>query len=111
MTVETFESESRTSEHIVDVLRNMLKESSAAILVLTAEDEAGDKMRARQNVVHESGLFQGHLGFEKVFLLLQDGVEEFSNISGLQQIRFSGNNIETTFYELDRALRREKLIE
>jgi predicted nucleotide-binding protein len=47
--------------------------------VLTAEDETHEgRLRARQNVVHEAGLFQGKLGFTKVALILQNGVEDFS---------------------------------
>lgn len=34
-------------------------------------------------LIHEAGLFQGHLGFEQAILLLEDGCEEFSNIYGL----------------------------
>ena len=56
---------------------------------MTAEDEQPDgTLRARENVIHEAGLFQGRLGFEKAIILLEEGCEEFSNIEGLGQIRF-----------------------
>jgi predicted nucleotide-binding protein len=107
----TFESESRTSESIVNILTEFLDSASFAILVMTAEDETGDgKIRARQNVIHESGLFQGRLGFQKVVLLKEDKTEDFSNIAGLQYIPFSGDNIEQTFYELQRTLKKQGLI-
>jgi predicted nucleotide-binding protein len=62
---------------------------------LTAEHETVDgKIRARQNVIHEAGLFQGRLGFEKVVLLKQDTTEEISNLAGLQYIPFNGDNVE-----------------
>jgi len=103
----TFEGESRTSESVVDILDEFLDRSSIAILILTAEDESADgKLRARQNVVHEAGLFQGRLGFDKVIILKQEGVEEFTNIAGLQYIPFSGDNIEQCFYELQRKLKK-----
>jgi predicted nucleotide-binding protein len=103
----TFEDESRTSESIVNILGEFLDKSSIAILILTAEDESAEgKLRARQNVVHEAGLFQGRLGFDKVIILKQEGVEEFSNIAGLQYIPFSGDNIEQCFYELQRKLKK-----
>jgi predicted nucleotide-binding protein len=60
-------------------------------------------------VIHEIGLFQGKLGFRKVALVEQEGVESFSNI-GLQTIRFPGERIEAAFPELERMLRREGLI-
>jgi predicted nucleotide-binding protein len=40
------------------------------------------------NVVHEAGLFQGRLGFERAIILLEEGCKSFSNIEGLGQIRF-----------------------
>jgi predicted nucleotide-binding protein len=69
-----------------------------------------DTIRARQNVIHEAGLFQGKLGFKKTILLMQEGVEGFTNVDGLQYIPFVKENIETTFYELQRVLKRENQI-
>lgn len=107
----TFESESRTSETIVSILESFLEESSFAILILTAEDETTEgKVRARQNVIHEAGLFQGRLGFDKVVILKQNQTEEFSNIAGLQYIPFSEDNIEQCFYELQRKLKKSGMI-
>jgi hypothetical protein len=108
----TYESEPRTGDSIVLVLEKMLDQATFALLLLTAEDEgtAGGK-RARQNVVHEAGLFQGRLGFKRAVLLMQEGIEEFSNVAGLQHIPFSGQNVEQTFYELRRVLKRERQIE
>jgi len=103
----TFEDESRTSETIINILSEFLDNSSFAILVMTAEDEtAKGNTRARQNVIHEAGLFQGRLGFDKVIILKQEGIEEFSNIAGLQYIPFSTDNIEQCFYELQRKLKK-----
>ncbi|MET3500410.1 putative nucleotide-binding protein [Mucilaginibacter rubeus] len=106
-----FESESRTSETIVNILETFLSESSFAILILTAEDETAEgKLRARQNVIHEIGLFQGRLGFKNVILLKQDKAEDFSNIAGLQYIAFNGDNIDQTFYQLHKALKKAGLL-
>lgn len=107
----SFESESHTSESITSVLEEFLDRASYAILVLTAEDETHDrKIRARQNVIHEAGLFQGRLGFKKVIILKQNEVEEFTNIAGLQYISFKDDNIEQTFYELQRTLKKAGLL-
>ena len=40
-------------------------------------------------------------------MLLEDGVEEFSNIQGIEQIRFGKKNIKETFGEVLATLRRE----
>ena len=86
----------------------MMRESSFAILVMTGEDETKDgSKRARQNVIHEVGLFQGSLGFNRAIILKENGVEEFSNIAGVQQIRFTKNNIRETFGDVLGVLRRE----
>jgi len=107
----TYESESRVSESIVSIIEKMLDQATFAILILTAEDETTDGLkRARQNVIHEAGLFQGRLGFRKAVLLRQEGLEEFTNVAGLQYISFSGDQIEQTFYELQRVLKREGLL-
>jgi predicted nucleotide-binding protein len=79
---------------------------------MTAEDEQADgKIRARENVVHEVGLFQGRLGFSKAIVLLEDGCEEFSNIHGLGQIRFPNKNIGAKFEDIRAVLEREGLIQ
>lgn len=92
-------------------LVEMLGSAAIAFLVMTAEDEQVDgKMQARMNVVHEAGLFQGRLGFTRAIVLLEEGCEEFSNIHGLGQIRFSKGNIKEAFEEIRRVLEREDLL-
>lgn len=92
-------------------LSEMLDAAAIAFIVMTAEDEQVDgKLRARMNVIHEAGLFQGRLGFSKAIVLLEEGCEEFSNISGLGQIRFPKGKISDAFEEIRRVLEREELI-
>ncbi|HEX8632609.1 MAG TPA: nucleotide-binding protein [Pyrinomonadaceae bacterium] len=103
-----YESESRVGESIIPVLEKMLDQATFAVLILTAEDEtASGTKRARQNVIHEVGLFQGRLGFRKAILLRQHGTEDFSNVAGLQYISFNGDQIAEAFYELQKVLKRE----
>jgi hypothetical protein len=108
--VTCFESESRTSKTVISVLEQILLQVSFAVIVLTAEDTTADgQLRARQNVIHETGLAQGKLGFNKVVILKQDGVEELSNLAGLQYISFK-DRIEQSFYDLGKVLKREGLL-
>ena len=89
----------------------MLEQSRFAFLLMTAEDENTDgKLQARMNVIHEVGLFQGRLGFERAIVILEEGCEEFSNIQGLGQIRFPKENISASFQEIREVLEREGLI-
>ncbi|CAG36779.1 TIR domain-containing protein [Desulfotalea psychrophila] len=93
-------------------LAQMLDQSCIAFLVMTAEDEQQDgNMHARMNVVHEVGLFQGRLGFERAIVVLEEGCEEFSNIQGLGQIRFPKGNISAIFDEIRQILEREKIVD
>lgn len=93
-------------------LSQMLDSSGIAFLVLTAEDERTDgTVIARQNVVHEAGLFQGRLGFMRAIVLLEEGCEEFSNIQGLGQIHFPRGRIQSAFEEVRRVLEREGFLD
>lgn len=106
--ISAYEIGSRAGHTIRDILEEMLDESSCAFLVLTGEDEMPDgRLLARQNVIHETGLFQGRLGFSRAIVLLEGGAEEFSNLAGIQQIRFAKSNIKETFGEVLAVLRRE----
>ncbi len=106
--VEAYEIGSRAGHAIRDILEDMLAKSSFAVLVMTAEDETvSGELRARQNVVHEAGLFQGKLGFSKAIVVLEEGTEEFSNLHGIEQIRFSRGNIKETYGEILATVKRE----
>ena len=106
--VEAYETGARAGHAIRDILTELLSKSSFAVLVLTSEDEQADgSHRARQNVIHETGLFQGRIGFNRAIVLLEEGAEELSNLHGIQHIRFSKGNIKETFGEVVATLRRE----
>lgn len=93
-----------------EVLERMLADACFAFLVMTGEDAIDGKTRARENVVHEVGLFQGRLGFQRAIVLLEDGCSEFSNIHGLSQIGFPKGNILAVSEDLRRVLERERLL-
>ena len=106
--VEAFESGARAGHTARDVLDSMMRRSSFALIVLTAEDEMADgEYHARQNVVHEIGLFQGKLGFNRAIAVVENDVELFSNLDGIQQIRFDKGNIRATYGDVLATLRRE----
>jgi predicted nucleotide-binding protein len=92
-------------------LKSMLDRADFAFLVMTGEDEQPDgTLRARENVVHEAGLFQGRLGFARAIILAEDGCRTFSNLAGLTYIQFPKGNIQSCFEEIRRVLERERLI-
>ena len=92
-------------------LSEMMNDASFAFLVMTGEDEQSDgEFHPRMNVVHEAGLFQGKLGFERAIVILEEGCESFSNIEGITQIRFPKGRISTTFEEIREVLELERVI-
>ena len=104
--IEAYESGPRAGLTIEHVLQTMLEKASIAFLVMTGEDETvAGNINPRLNVVHELGLFQGKLGFHKAIILLKDGATEFSNIEGIQQIRFT--NIKEVFGDVVGTINRE----
>jgi predicted nucleotide-binding protein len=103
-----FEEEPRAGDNISKILEDMAERSFMAILIHAGEDL--DKLgmfHARENVIHETGYFQSSLGFKKAIVLLEDGCNEFSNIAGIQQIRFSKGKIKEAFGEVLATIKRE----
>ena len=108
---EEFNRESAAGKSTKERLLEMLNNATFALLVMTGEDERGDeKLHARENVIHEVGLFQGRLGFERAIILLEEGCQEFSNIHGLVQIRFPKGKIRVAFEDIREVLEREGVI-
>jgi predicted nucleotide-binding protein len=108
---EEFNRESAAGISTSERLRDMADNSKFAFIIMTAEDEHSDgNLHARENVIHEVGLFQGKIGFRKTIILLEDGCTEFSNISGLGQIRFPKGRIDSKYEELRKVLERENII-
>lgn len=106
--VMAYETGARAGHTIRDILEDMSGKSNMAFLVLTAEDQMADnEFQARPNVIHETGLFQGKLGFSRAIVLLEDGCGEFSNLAGIQQLRFSKDNIKEVFGDVLATIKRE----
>lgn len=106
--VIAYETGARAGYTIRDILEDMIDKSTFALLVMTAEDEQADgSYRARQNVIHEAGLFQGRLGFSRAIMVVEEGASDFSNVYGVQQIRFAKGNIKETYGEVLATIRRE----
>ena len=92
-------------------LKEMLEVCSMAFLIMTGEDEHTDgTLHARSNVIHEIGLFQAQLGYEKTIILREEGCEIFSNIQGITYISFPKGNIEAAFEGIRGVLKRESMI-
>ena len=109
--VVEFDEVATAGMDIQDRLNQMLKSANFAILVMTGEDKQPDgTLRARQNVVHELGLFQARLGPERSVVLLEQGCEKPSNINGQVLPPFPKGHIKMVFSDVHKALKREGLL-
>ena len=109
---EEFNRISVAGKSTSDRLKEMLESCCMAFLIMTGEDEQADgSLRARDNVIHEVGLFQGKLGFEKAIILMEDGCEKFSNIDGITYISFPKGNIRAAYEDIREVLKRESILE
>jgi hypothetical protein len=110
LTCHEFNSEAMAGISTTERLQTLLDDLGFAFLLMTAEHGHADGgTHARENVVHEIGLFQGRLGFRRAIVLLEEGCAEFSNIHGLTYIGFPKGNLEPKFEEIRRVLEREGL--
>ena len=110
--LEYFEYQNRTAEEITKVVDKMTSSVSCAIVLMTADDSMQNgAVRSRQNVIHEAGMCHGKLGFGKVAILLEDGVEEFSNVDGIQYIPFERSNVKSCLHELGQFLSKHGIYE
>jgi len=74
---------------IIEALEKFSEGCEFAAILLTGDDMTRDGgRRARQNVIHEVGFFQGRLGRSKVVLIVEKGVEIPSNLSGLFYLEY-----------------------
>lgn len=92
------------------VLQKLADESnrcSYAVVVMTGDDRFEDgTSRARENVMHEIGYFQGKFGLANVCLLHEEGVNIPSNIHGLAYSPFPTGLVRASFGLLGRELRK-----
>ena len=92
-------------------IESMLTSARMAFLVMTAEDRHADgTLHARENVVHEIGLFQAALGSKRAIVMLESGCARFSNLDGLTTINFPSQDIMARSEEIRGVLTRERLL-
>jgi len=86
---------------VVEKLERVSEKCCFAVVLMTKDDAVeGGGLRARQNVVHEIGFFQGKYGRQNVVLLAERGVETFTNISGIVRLEFEPDHFEEVFEPL-----------
>ena len=82
------------------------QQCDSAVIVMTGDDlDAAGQARARENVIHEIGFFQGKYGLARVCLLHEEGVSIPSNIHGLVYTPFPKGMVSASFGVLIRELK------
>jgi CheY-like chemotaxis protein len=90
---------------VVEKLERVSEMCCFAVVLMTKDDQQVDGgVRARQNVIHEIGFFQGKYGRKNVVLLAERGIELFTNISGIIRIEFEAEHFEECYEPLRNEL-------
>lgn len=90
---------------ILGKLVEAAEQCDCAVIVMTGDDlDADGQARARENVIHEIGFFQGKYGLSRVVLLHEEGVNIPTNIQGLVYTPFPKGVVQATFGLLVREL-------
>jgi hypothetical protein len=107
---EEFNREPTAGIATVERLQHMLDAASFAFLVMTAEDHNRHDHARAGECGSRGGAVPRALEFPKAIVVLEEGCSEFSNITGLSQIRFPAGNISACFEEIRRVLEREGIV-
>lgn len=90
---------------IIEKLIDGSEKCDSAVIVMTGDDiDIDGTAKARENVMHEIGFFQGAYGRSRVVLLHEEGVSIPTNLSGVVYIPFPKGTVVASFYVLSREL-------
>lgn len=96
------EKPSNSIETIISKFERLASECSAAIILFTPDDQAGENKRARQNVIFELGYFLGRFQGEnnrRLIILKKGSIETPSDISGVLYLEYS-KAVKEVYYDL-----------
>lgn len=96
------EKPNNSIETIISKFERLASECSAAIVLFTPDDEAGENKRARQNVIFELGYFLGKFQDDKnrrIIILKKGNVEIPSDISGVLYLEYN-KAVKESYYDL-----------
>lgn len=97
--------EANQGRTILGKLCEVSEQCDSAVIVMTGDDlDAEGQARARENVIHEIGFFQGKYGLSRICLLYEKGISIPSNIQGLVYTPFPKGMVSASFGALVREL-------
>jgi len=93
---------------VIEDIERLTNVCGKAIIIQTKDDEMKNGgIRARQNVLHEMGYFYGKIGRRNTLLLMEEGIEQASNIVGINGVYFSPSKIEACYEEIRKFLHKQ----
>jgi predicted nucleotide-binding protein len=98
--------EPSAGQTIIEKLETHAAGCDSAVIVMTGDDiDASGQARARENVMHEIGFFQGKYGRSRVCLLHEEAVTIPTNLSGVVYVPFPKGNVAASFGVLNREMK------
>jgi predicted nucleotide-binding protein len=95
-----------SGQTIIEKLESNASSCDSAVIVMTGDDiDASGQARARENVMHEIGFFQGKYRRARVCLLHEEAVSIPTNLSGVVYVPFPKGNVAASFGVLNRELK------
>lgn len=86
-----------------DLVEKRMDECDCALILATADEQVGDRIQPRPNVIHEIGLAQEKFD-NKVIYLKEMGCEFPSNVRPKVWENFTQDNMETAFEKISKEL-------
>lgn len=91
---------------IIEKLEAEAENCDSAVIVMSGDDkDENEKLRTRENVMHEIGYFQALYGRANVVLLHEDGVSVPTNLAGIVYSPYPKDRISASFALLARELK------
>ncbi|MGA3181810.1 MAG: PocR ligand-binding domain-containing protein [Verrucomicrobiota bacterium] len=110
--VVTYATTEEVGEFTNNIVMGCIENSDAAVILYTGDDELKSGQRiARRNVAYELGVAHRAFGRKKTVLLLETGVEEPTNVAGMQVVRFERNCLSTKFADIRKYLEKMHLLD
>lgn len=98
--------EPNAGQTILGKLWDSSERCDSAVIVMTGDDtDSAGQIRARENVIHEIGFFQGKYGLSRICLLHEEGANIPSNMHGLVYAPFPKGAVSASFGLLVRELK------
>ncbi|MEX2215138.1 MAG: PocR ligand-binding domain-containing protein [Phycisphaeraceae bacterium] len=110
--VNSYEEVKKAGRFPIDIVRECVEKSDAAIVLYTGDDllKSQEIAVARRNVAYELGVAHWAFGPERTLILLEEGVEFPSNVDGMQVVRFNPRQLPHCYDEVRTYLERMGLI-